>query len=414
MAVGETLNPAVRADFPQLRRLLDGKPIVYLDSAATALKPQCVIDAEVDYLTQRTANIHRGKHALSEEASHLFEAARRKTAGFLNAAPDEIVFLKNTTEALNLVASGLGLTKSDRVLCATGEHHSNLVPWLRAASVITLEGDPAQPLDPAVVVDALERHRPKVLALGHASNLTGVIHPIETLTRLARERGVITVVDAAQSAPHFRLDVEALGADALAFSAHKVLGPTGVGVLWARPQLLERLEPLAVGGGVVDRVTSNGYTLKRVPFRFEAGTPNISGVLGLGAALEYLQQLGFEAIEEHERALALVLEQRLSKLAGATLYMAQGPRRLALATLVPNSNQVSPDHLAVALSDSFQIMVRSGFHCAHPAFDYWKVDGGSLRISAYLYNTVDEIHRVADALEELLGRLVLGGRQPRG
>ena len=400
------MNAAVRADFPLLERTLDGRPVIYLDSAATALKPRAVIDAELEYFTRFTANVHRGKHALSEEASALFEAARRRVARFLNASPDELVFTANTTAALNLVAAGLQLTRADRVLCAVGEHHSNLVPWLARATVAVIDADPREPLELEAVAAALDRERPRVLALGHASNVTGVIHPIAALSALARARGVLTVLDAAQSAPHLPLDVQELGCDFVCLSAHKLLGPTGVGVLWGRAEALERLTPQVVGGGTVDDVTTTGFTFKRLPYRLEGGTPNISGVIGFAAALDWLEQLGFPAVIEHERALAAQLEAELTGLPGADVFMAKGPHRLALASIAPRSAAVSPDHLATILSDGSQVMVRSGFHCARPAFARLKAPHGALRVSAYLYNTSEELSRFTFTLRELLGKLI--------
>lgn len=398
------MNEKVREDFPLLKRTLDGKPVVYLDSAATALKPHTVLEAERRYSTEFTANVHRGKHALSEEASAAYEGARRRVARFLSADPEAVVFVKNTTEALNLVASGLGLSRGDRVLAPVGEHHSNLVPWMRRASLVVLEADPRKPLDLDLFEEALLRERPRVVALGHASNLTGAVNPVAEAAKLAHRHGALLVVDAAQSAPHLRVDVERLGCDFLAFSGHKLLGPTGVGVLWGRPELLEKLEPLSPGGGTVERVTQSGFEWKKVPYRFEGGTPNVSGVLGLAAAVEYLSEVGFEALTRHEKVLADALGSALDGLPGAEVLMAAGEPRLAIACVAPRSDKVNPDRLALQLSDSFQVMVRSGFHCAHPAFDFWKLPWGAVRASAYLYNTVEEVAAFGAALRSLLGR----------
>ncbi|MBK7861032.1 MAG: aminotransferase class V-fold PLP-dependent enzyme [Archangiaceae bacterium] len=399
------MNSKVRADFPLLERTLDGRPVVYLDSAATSLKPRAVVDAEVEYLTRFTANVHRGKHALSEEASALFEAARRRVARFLNAAPDEVVFVANTTAGLNLVAAGLDLGRDDRVVCAVGDHHSNLVPWLHRAQVTVLDADPREPLDPARVAAVLDQVRPRVLALGHASNVTGVVHPVAKLAALARERGIITVLDAAQSAPHLPLDVQQLGCDFVCFSAHKLLGPTGVGVLWGRLERLEALTPQVVGGGTVEQVSERGFTFKRLPYRLEGGTPNISGVLGFAAALDWLERLGFDAVVAHERALADQLQRELEGLRGVEVLMATGPERLALASIAPRTATVSPDHLATILSDGSQVMVRSGFHCARPALARLGAAHGALRVSAYLYNTAEELTRFSAALRGLLEKL---------
>jgi cysteine desulfurase/selenocysteine lyase len=252
----------------------------------------------------------------------------------------------------------------------------------------------------------LTQHRPKILALGYACNVTGVIHPIRALCALARARGVMTVVDAAQAIPHIPVSVHELGCDFLAFSAHKMLGPTGLGILAARRDGLESLDPLLVGGGTVERVTSTGYTLKKIPHRFEAGTPHISGVLGLAAAIDYLEQLGFDAIIDHERKLAAAIARVLSRIPHLRVFMATEHPRLAVASFAVCGERVTPDHLARVLSDSYQIMVRSGFHCAHPFFDRHAAPQGALRISAYLYNTEAEIEHFGEVLMVLVQRLV--------
>lgn len=399
------MQPVSRADFPLLGRTLDGKPVVYLDSAATSLKPNAVLEAERAYSTRFTANIHRGKHALSEEASAAYESARRTVARFLSADPIEVAFTRNTTESINLIARGLGLTPESVVVAPLTEHHSNLVPWMRQARTVVFEVDPLRPLAVAELQAVLERHHPKVLALGMASNVTGVVNPVAQLCEVARAHGVITVVDAAQGAPHAKLDVQALGCDFLAFSGHKMLGPAGIGVLWGRAELLERLEPLMVGGGTIEKVTRAGFTLKRLPYRLEAGTPNVSGALGLAAAIDYLEAIGPEAIAAHDAELADALADQLKDLPGARVLMAQQAPRLALASIVPASERLAPDHLALILSDSHQMMVRSGFHCARPCFEHLGVEQGAIRVSAYLYNTVEEVERFGRTLRDLLRRL---------
>ena len=394
----------VRDRFPFLRRTIDGVPVTYLDSAATSLKPDAVLDAERAYLTEYTSNVHRGHSAIAEEASYAYEAARRKVAQLIKADPATVVLTPNTSYALAMVAAGLGLSREDTVLCSANSHHSNLLPWLRRGRVEYVDGDPLAPLDPGDVVAAIKKHRPRLLALGWVSNVTGVISPVAEVCRVAREHGVLTVVDAAQAAPHLPIDVNRLGCDFLAFSGHKMAGPTGTGVLWGRRELLEALEPLVIGGGTVDRVTLNGYTLKRLPQRLEPGTPHISGVIGLGAAADFLSGLGFERIAAHERALAEALDEALSELPGVrVLTGAPGTDHLAIASVVPTT--IHSDTLCQILSDSFQIMTRSGFHCAHPLFDGHGFELGAVRLSAYLYNTVEEIHRAGEALGTVLGRV---------
>jgi len=395
-----------RADFPLLERRLDGRPLLYLDSAATALKPAAVLQAERLYATEFSANAHRGQHALASEATEAYEGARRTIARFLGAAPRCIVLVKGTTEALNLVAHGLRLAPEDVVLASTADHHSNLVPWMARARVVMLEQTALAPVRVEAVIDALERERPRVLAIGYASNVTGVVHPVAELCRAARERGVLTVVDAAQAVPHLPVDVEQLGCDFLAFSGHKLGSSPGVGVLYGRQPLLESLQPLQLGGGTVERVTRTGFKLKEVPYRLEAGTPNVPGAMGLAAAIDYLESIGWEALEAHERKLCEALAAGLEELPGARVLMASSAPRLAIASIAPTSDMLRPDVLASILSQSYQIMVRSGFHCAHPLFDELGIAQGALRASAYLYNEVEEIQRFCSALRELLGRML--------
>jgi cysteine desulfurase / selenocysteine lyase len=395
----------VRKDFPLLERTFDGKPVTYLDSAATSLKPRAVLEAEAAYSTRFTSNVHRGKHALSEEASDAYERARRTMARFLNADPASVIFTRNTTEGLNLVASGLRLRPDDRVLAPVSEHHSNLLPWMRLAKLTVFDCDVLRPLSPEEVERLIETHRPSVLALGMMSNVTGVVQPVEQICKIARAHKVITVIDAAQAAAHCPLDVETLGCDFLALSGHKMLGPTGVGLLWGRPELLESLDPLLLGGGTVATVTKTGFTLKNVPDRFEAGTPNISGAIGLAAAADYLENLGFEAIAVHDRAVGTLLRKIVRDLPSVRVLMAESQSPAPIASLALSVPTLSADQVALVLSDSYQTMVRSGFFCARPLFDSLGLSHGALRASAYVYNTEDDLRRFGVALTEILGRL---------
>ncbi len=405
-SLDEDWTNRLRADFPLLERRVDGSPLLYFDSAATALKPRAVIQAERRYSEEFTANIHRGKHLLSEEASSAYDGARRRAARFVGGDPACVVFVSNATEGINLVARGLGLGKSDRILACVTDHHSLLLPWMREACLRFIERDPLAPLRPEVVLKAVEEHRPRVLVLSHASNVTGIIEPIADICKVVKNRDVLVLVDASQSAPHIPLDVRSLGCDFLVFSGHKMLGPTGTGVLWGRRELLETIEPLSLGGGTVERVTTSGYTLKNIPFRFESGTPNIAGVVGLAAAMDYLEALGFDAIAAHEEALADRMEVELRRLPKVRLLMSPAKPRLALAQLVLESPLPGPDELALMLSDSFKIMVRSGFHCAHPFFDRLSLPHGAVRASAYIYNTLDEVSAFADGLKSILKRFM--------
>lgn len=393
------MTPAIRADFPILAREIDDVRVVYLDSAATSLKPSTVIAAEQAYATRYTANIHRGSSGLSEEATHEFELARSRIAQFIGATPACVVTTLNASFAIGTVAHGLRLTPEDIVLCSPNSHHSNLLPWLCRSKVAYVEGNPLTALDVDEVQRAIKTHRPRVLAFGWVSNVNGVISPAAEICRLAREYGVITVVDAAQAAPHLPIDVEQLGCDFLAFSGHKMLGPCGTGVLWGRRQMLEKLDPLVVAGGTVDRVTLTNFTLKSLPNRLEPGTPNIGGVIGLAAAVEYLASVGRSRIEAHELALRDMLRDALSDLRGMRVLMSDDG--IAIASVVPTAMNVSSDTLCRILSDRFKIMTRSGFHCAHPFFDSQGLELGAVRLSAYLYNDVQEIWAAGRALVEL-------------
>jgi cysteine desulfurase / selenocysteine lyase len=394
----------LRADFPLLQRRVDGKPLIYLDSAATALKPHAVLQAQRAYEEDFTANIHRGQHLLSEEASSAYENARRRVASFLKTTPQSIVFVKNATEALNTVARGMGLNKSDRVLASISDHHSLLLPWMREASLLFLERDPLAPLDPQAVLDSVRRHHPRALLLSHASNVTGIIEPMAEICALCKPHGVTIVVDATQTVAHLPLDVGALGCDFLAFSGHKMLGPTGTGVLWGAAEPLEKLDPLTMGGGAVQRVLPDGYELKECPYRFEAGTPNISGVLGLAAAIDYIDALGFETIAAHDQVLADRIARETADIPGMHTIMSPARPRLAIAQVVLDTPALGPEDLSLMLSDGYKIMTRAGFHCVHLLFDHLALARGAVRVSAYVYNTEEEIAELGGALRSILGR----------
>jgi cysteine desulfurase/selenocysteine lyase len=299
------------------------------------------------------------------------------------------------------------LQKSDCVLASISDHHSLLLPWMREASLLFVERDPLAPLDPQAVLDSVKRHRPRVLLLSHASNVTGIIEPVAEICALCKPLGVVVVVDATQTVAHLPLDAEALGCDFLAFSGHKMLAPTGTGVLWGQAERLEELEPLCVGGGAVARVLATGYELKECPYRFETGTPNISGVLGLAAAMDYLETLGFDTIAAHDQILADRIERETADLPGMHTIMSPSRPRLALAQLVLDTPALVPEDLSLMLSDGYKIMTRAGFHCAHLLFDHLALARGAVRVSAYLYNTEHEIAELGSALRSILGRFAL-------
>ena len=324
----------IREDFPILERQVYGKPLVYLDNAATSQKPRQVIDALVDYYENYNANIHRAVHCLGEEATAAYEEARAKVAKFINApSPESIIFTRNTTEAINLVAYTWGranVREGDEILLTQMEHHSNLIPWQRlaaekGASVRYIELTDSQTL----ALDGLENlfdARTRIAAMPHVSNSLGTINPVEKIAAEARRNGTLFLVDGAQGAPHLPVDVQAIGCDFYAFSAHKMLGPTGVGVLYGRPELLEEMEPFLSGGEMIRKVTYEGATWNDLPWKFEAGTPNIADVIAFGAAIDYLNELGMENVREHEVEITDYALTHLSQLEDIVMYGPPDPR----------------------------------------------------------------------------------------
>jgi cysteine desulfurase/selenocysteine lyase len=399
------LGAKVRADFPVLSRRLDGMPIVYLDSAATSLKPQSVIDSVSRYYSTVGANIHRGKHYLSEEASAHFEGVRYKMAQYLSVRSNELVFVNNTTAGLNLVAHGLGLTREDLVLVTLDSHHSNILPWQKVARVELVRVDPSGCLD-LDHYEELLRRRPKVVALTHCSNVTGIYAPLPVLVPMAKEAGALVVLDAAQSIPHRRVLPAELGVDFMAFSAHKMLGPTGVGILYGQQDRLASLEPSTLGGGAVDWVGEGRYELRKVPHRFESGTPDIAGVYGLASAIDYIERVGLEAIKQHDLELArLLLSEAGRRPFLRILGDSQTAERAAVLSIAVKGCRDLGD-VARMLSDSYGVMCRTGHLCAQPLVDYLCEDE-VLRLSAYIYNTRDDIMRGFVALDEIYPSLEL-------
>ncbi|SFU22871.1 cysteine desulfurase [Mesorhizobium sp. YR577] len=400
----------LRSDFPMLERRVAGRQIVYLDSAATALKPRQVIEAERRHATEATANVHRGNHALSEEASELHEAARWTMAEFLNVAPADVIFVKNATEAINVVASGLCLAKSDRILVFSSEHHSNILPWMRAGQVVWLDVPPDKAVSLDLVADALAKHRPRLLTFAHVSNVFGVVQPAREICRLAREANALSCVDAAQAISHFPVDVQEIGCDFLAFSGHKMLGPPGIGVLSGRRNALEMIEVTALGGGCVTEVTRHCYSLKALPGRLEPGTPNISGVLGLAAAVDYLGKIGWERIQNRNRTLAACLKDLVRQLPACQGLYSREESTVPIVSVFAPGAVVPIDTIAAALSDEFGVMARAGFHCTYPLHESLGLSGGTLRLSAHFYNEPAEITRAGEALSVLLTRFQRTGK----
>ena len=395
---------AIRADFPILGREVHGRPLVYLDNAATTQKPQAVIDALVDYYANTNANIHRGLHTLAEEATAAYEAVRQRTASFINAAsPREVVFTRNTTESLNLLAYTLGarLREGDEIVLSAMEHHSNVIPWQLLAQrggarLVYLEVDDQGEL----ILDearAAIGPRTRIVSLVQMSNVLGTINPIAEIAEMAHAADATMIVDGAQSVPHMPVDVQALGADFVAFSAHKMLGPTGVGVLWGRRELLEDLDPFLGGGEMISVVNREESTWAALPHKFEAGTPNIADVIAFGPALEYLERVGMGEVREHDRELAAYAMERLRALEGLEIYGPSDPARRG-AVVAFNYLDIHAHDIATIL-DGQGVAVRAGHHCAQPLMRCLGVPA-TARASFYLYNRFDEVDALVDGLRE--------------
>jgi cysteine desulfurase/selenocysteine lyase len=400
-----SLAARVRADFPALAQTVGGRPLVYLDSASTAQKPRAVIEAVRRSLTVECANVHRGVHALSVAATERYEAVREKARRFLGAASaDEIVFTRGATEAVNLVAQSFGravLGPGDLVLVSTLEHHSNLVPWQlaaadRGASVAPIPLDARGQIDLGALA-AMLGPRARIVAVSHVSNALGTVTPVREIVRLAHAAGAAVLVDGAQAVPHLAVDVQAIGCDFYCFSGHKVFGPPGTGVLYGKRERLAAMPPWQGGGDMIERVTFAGTTFAPPPARFEAGTPNVAGIVGLGAALDYVEGIGLDAIGAWEHALLDHAARVLSGVPGLTLLGA-APERAAVVSFTLAG--VHP-HDAGTLLDAEGIAVRTGHHCAQPVMDRFGIPA-TTRASFGLYNTRDEV----DALVASLGRVV--------
>ncbi|ABN69787.1 aminotransferase, class V [Staphylothermus marinus F1] len=413
-----SLDPyLIRNDFPLLHRY----NIVYLDNAATTQKPYYVINAITDYYREYNANIHRGLYELSEKSTELYEDTKEYVAKFLNASSwDEVIYTRNASEALNIIAYSLAfsfLKPGDEVITTIMEHHSNLLPWLRLSKTYGIKVKIAKVSErEGVLVKHIENlitERTKVIAFTHASNVTGVINSVKKITSLARKNNIITVLDAAQSIPHLRLDVRDLGIDFTVFSAHKILGPMGIGVIWGRRDLLENMIPVMLGGDMVKNVTLiNRDTMETkvkyndLPWKFEAGTPNVAGAVGLKAALEYVNKIGYNNIRSHEIILSRTLIKELQEAFGDRIRII-GPldptKRTGLVAFTFRDN-VKPEVVATWLA-SKNICVRAGFHCAEPLHEYLGLLDGSVRASYYIYNTMEDIEKLVTSLKELMVKI---------
>ena len=392
---------AVRRQFPVLARMVHGKPLCYFDNGASAQRPLSVIDAVDDYERHHHANIHRGVHTLSQEATALYEGARDRLVKFINArSRHEIVFVRGTTEAINLVAQSYGrptLSPGDEVLITHLEHHANIVPWQMlceqtGARLVVAPMDARGEVH-AEAVEALMTPRTRILAFAHVSNALGTILPVRRLIAAAKARGIVTLIDGAQAVPHLSVDVQALGCDFYAFSGHKLFGPTGIGVLYGREALLDRMPPWQGGGDMILSVSFDKTTYNALPYKFEAGTPNISGAIGLGAAVDFLQSLDLAAVHAHEHALLEYATSKLGQIDGLSIVGTARDKASLVSFVVAG---VHPHDLGTIL-DEDGIAVRTGHHCAMPVMEFFKLPA-TARASFALYNTFEEIDRLAAAI----------------
>jgi len=390
------LSKEIRSHFPILHQEINGHPLVYLDSGATSQKPTQVIEAIKNYYELENSNVHRGVHTLGNRATDSYEGAREKVRKFINAtSTKEVIFTRGTTTSLNTVARSYGLAnvkEGDEIVITYMEHHSNIIPWQQLAKetgatlkYIDLEADGTISLDS---VRSTITDKTKIVSVVYVSNVLGTMNPIKEITQIAHEHGAIMVVDGAQASPHIKLDVQALDCDFLAFSGHKMCGPTGIGVLYGKQALLEKMEPIEFGGEMIDFVGLYESTWKELPWKFEGGTPIIAGAIGLGAAIDFLEEIGLDEIEKHEHELAAYAMDKMSAIDGLTIYGPTDPSKRA-GIITFNLNDVHPHDLATVL-DMNGIAVRAGHHCAQPLMKWLQVSA-TARASFYLYNTKEDI-----------------------
>ena len=397
------LNKDIQSYFPILNQEVNGHPLVYLDSAATSQKPIQVIEALSNYYKLDNANVHRGVHTLGNRATEGYEGAREKVRKFISAkSTEEIVFLRGTTTAINTIAKSYGeanIEEGDEIVITYMEHHSNIIPWQQLAKqkgavlkYVDLEEDGTLSLEK---VRATVTERTKIVSIMYVSNVLGTMNPIKEITQIAHEHGAVMVVDGAQAAPHLRLDVQDLDCDFLAFSGHKMCGPTGIGVLYGKKELLEQMEPVEFGGEMIDFVGLYDSTWKELPWKFEGGTPIIAGAIGLAAAIDFLEEIGLDNIEKHEHQLAAYAMDRMSTINGLTIYGPKDPgARAGIVTF--NLDDVHPHDVATVL-DMNGVAVRAGHHCAQPLMKWLQVSA-TARASFYVYNSEEDIDRLVAGL----------------
>lgn len=394
----------IRTDFPILERKINGKPLVYFDNGATSQKPKIVIDSIVEYYSSYNANIHRGVHTLSQEATNAYEQARQKIQKHINAQQAyEIIFTSGTTEGINLVASSMAsfLTKGDEILVLTTEHHSNIVPWQflceRTGAVLR-----PIPIDNEgmIIMSEFEKilsNRTKIVSCQHVSNALGNIHPIEQIIEKAHSVGAAVLIDGAQAAPHFQIDVQALNVDFYVASAHKMYGPTGIGFLYAKEEWLHKLPPYQGGGEMIKSVCFQESTYAELPYKFEAGTPNICGGIAFGYAIDYIQNIGMDFIAQHEHKLLEYATKQILSIGDITIYGASDISKKA-GVISFNINGVHPYDVGTIL-DKMGIAVRTGHHCAQPIMDFYHIPG-TVRVSFALYNTFEEVDILVEGLKK--------------
>ncbi|MGM9903322.1 cysteine desulfurase [Enterococcus hirae] len=393
----------IRQEFPILFQDVNDEPLVYLDNAATSQKPKKVLETLNHYYTSNNANVHRGVHTLSERATRDYEASREKVRSFVNAKEtEEILFTRGTTTSLNWVARSFGeffIQPGDEIVLSYMEHHSNIIPWQQlakksGATLKYIELTESGTLDMTHARELIT-NKTKIVAIAHVSNVLGVINPIEELATLVHEQGGVIVVDGAQSAPHMKVNVQKLDCDFFAFSGHKMCGPTGIGVLYGKRKWLEQMEPIEFGGEMIDFVGLEDSSWKELPWKFEAGTPNIAGAIALGAAIDYLNFLDIEKIHQYEAELSAYVLPKLQAIEGLTIYGPQDPA-LRTGVIAFNLDGIHPHDVATAL-DMQGIAVRAGHHCAQPLLKYLQV-AATARASFYIYNTKKDADRLVEAI----------------
>jgi len=393
----------IRKEFPFLKRTINGKPIIYFDNAATSQKPQCMIDALTRYYSEHNANIHRGVHKLSQEASEMYEKAHDKAARFINArGREEIIFTKNTTESINLVSHSLGFKPGDEIISTEMEHHSNIVPWLMQKECgvkvkyipVTEDGE----LD-ITQLEKMITPKTRLITCTHVSNFLGTINPVEKIAKIAWKNKIFFMVDGAQSAPHMPVDVKKIGCDFFVFSSHKMCGPTGIGVLYGRKELLEKMKPFLGGGDMILEVSYDKFKPNILPWKFEAGTANIADGYAFGVALDFLSRLGMDNVHKHEQELLSYALERMKEIPKIKIYGPEDAKKRG-GLISFNISDINPHDVAAILDERANVMIRSGHHCVMPMHKKLGI-GGSARASFYLYNTTKEIDVFIELLKEI-------------